>query len=76
MLPFEAQQEEAAFEALETIDRTAGTVGGEHPPEDSDWADAMKCAQTLALALARNARYADDRARFERAIGSLGSGTS
>ena len=72
LLPFEAQQEEAAFEALETIDRTAGTVGGEHPPEDFDWADAMKCAQTLALALARNARYADDRARFERAIGSLG----
>ncbi len=72
LLPFEAQQEQAAFEVLETIDRTAGTVGGEQPPEGSDWADAMKCAQTLALALARNARYAGDRVRFERAIGSLG----
>jgi SIR2-like domain len=72
LLPLEARHEEAAFEALEGIDRAAGTIAGQQPPEGADWADAMKCAQTLAVALCRNARYAGNRVRFERAIGVLG----
>jgi len=68
LLPFPSGQEEAAYEALATIDRVARTVGGAPIPENSDWSDTIRGADALALALVRNGRHAGDRMRFDRAL--------
>jgi hypothetical protein len=68
LLPFPAAQEVAAYAALDSIDWIARTVGGEVPPQNSDWYELIKGADALALALARNARHRGDRAQFDRAL--------
>ena len=69
LLPLPAAREEAAFKALATVDRDARTVDGVPILQMSEWTETIIRANTLTLALARNARHAGNRARFDRALG-------
>jgi hypothetical protein len=71
LLPFPSEQEDAAFTALATVDRSARTIDGEQLPETENWPEMLIGADTLAFALARNARHGGNRARFDQALGFL-----
>ncbi len=68
LLPFQSDQQEAAYAALASIDRAAKTIGGTPLPAREEWSEVLKGADTLALALARNARRSGDRSRFDQAL--------
>jgi hypothetical protein len=68
LLPFPSDHEDAAHAALATIDRSARMIDGTTLPDTADWSEILKGADTLALALARNARHDGNRARFDQAL--------
>jgi hypothetical protein len=68
LLPFQSDQEDAAYAALASIELGSKTMGGATLPASEDWSDVLKGADTLALALARNARRSGDRSRFDQAL--------
>jgi hypothetical protein len=71
LLPFPSDQEAAAYSALTAIDRSARTIGGEQLPEAENWSEILIGVDTLALVLARSARHAGNRTRFDQAISFL-----
>jgi hypothetical protein len=71
LLPFPIEHEQAAFRALEAIDRVQKAVDGTRCPDPRAWRDLMNGAATLAIALAGNGRRDGDRPRFERAMNLL-----
>jgi|HubBroStandDraft_4_1064222.scaffolds.fasta_scaffold01442_5 hypothetical protein len=68
LFPFPSNFEEAAYAALAAIDCNLRTIDGTALPETEDWSDVLLGADTLALALSRNARYAGNRTRFDQAL--------
>jgi SIR2-like domain len=68
LLPFQLNQEEAAYAALASVERGSKTIGGTRLPAKEEWSEVLKGADTLALALARNARRSGDRSRFDQAL--------
>lgn len=71
LLPFSSNLENDAYSALDTLDRPARTIDGASLAPTENWADIQRSTDTLALALARNARHAGDRGRFDRALNYL-----
>jgi len=68
LFPFPSDLEEVAYAALATIDCNLRTIDGTALPETDEWSDVLLGADTLALALSRNARYAGNRVRFDQAL--------
>lgn len=68
LLPFPSDQEDVAYTTLATIDRSAKTIDGATLPATANWSVLLRGADTLALSLARNARHAGNRARFDEAL--------
>ncbi len=71
LFPLVTNLEEAAFVALESIDRVALTVAGSKPPPEHDWSDLLRQSWGLALSLSRNARHVGDATGFQRALAFL-----
>ncbi|MEH2474069.1 hypothetical protein V1284_005513 [Nitrobacteraceae bacterium AZCC 2299] len=65
---FPSDHEDLAHAALGTIDRVARMIDGQPVPTTEDWPELLKGADKLSLSLARNARHAGDRERFDQSL--------
>jgi hypothetical protein len=71
LLKLPSHLEDVAFAAIAAVDRLARTVDGKDTPKSESWDEISRGSDTLALILARNARHAGNRERFDRALSHL-----
>ncbi|WP_198172889.1 SIR2 family protein [Bradyrhizobium sp. AT1] len=68
LLPFPPDQEDLAFEVLSALDQPGDKNQSAKIEGNKGWPGKFGATKMLALALARNARRAGDRAKFEHAL--------
>ena len=68
LIQFPRQYEDISYETLKYVDYLNHAIDGIGISNSSDWSDILAGANSLALALSRNARHAGNRTKFDGAL--------